>query len=672
MAFNFYNYIRINGILLFDSKEQKDKPNIQCDLSNIRINLYRVIKRNLRITKDDNINIATSSEKLVATTRTSKNGSFVFVVPRGRYIVAVDENTVPEGFGVLKKRLALDGLYNYKCIFKLREIHSIENTYNTKCTLSDDFVFYPCNTLKDIEGNVIHGHVNYDFDKNLVGLDNTRFYLKKGLSDVNKAAYKVFSGNISREVEIKFKPKNDDDLDRVRFDYDHGLIDNHTKIKRYIELLFDRRNLYSRGYIPMPPLKSGTTAVKEILDYISSEDADADIAAQAKKYIDTAVPKLDKVYVSPSKFFRIHYTMTGSNAVSAIDLNRNGIPDYIEEIGNAFDNSRKITCLERGFREPVLESNDKNYDVYVYNLKGVYGITFAKRIKKNIKSGSRIASSYICIDNNYSKDKGFKKSKLDCMRVTAAHEFFHAVQNAYNLDADSWWKEASATWNEDEVYHGINDYIQYVGKVFSAPGKPLEKNSYSGVVFAKYLSENHGGYDIIKSIWETHAKGVNNSLNAIDIALTENSKGYYDIGRAFNQYTAYNYNPSQYYKEGKLWEVDLYIKSTYTTYPVAEQKTYLDHMAADYILFKAEDNRAGTLQITLRTEANEKMGFKIQKRLKQSGLCEISEIISEGTANRADISCFGFGDIYSEICLIPANLDKSRDNVQYEYSTEML
>lgn len=404
---------------------------------------------------------------------------------------------------------------------------------------------------------------------------------------------------------------------------------------------------------------------------ISSEEADADITARAKKYIDNAVPKLDKVYISPGKYFKIHYTMTGINAVSPIDLNRNGIPDYIEEIGDAFDYSRKITCFERGFRQPLSGNDDKYYDVYVYNLKGIYGITFAKSIKKDAKTGNRIASSYICIDNNYSKDKGFKKSKLDCMKVTAAHEFFHAVQNAYNLDADSWWKEASATWNEDEVYHGINDYIQYVGKVFSAPGKPLEKNSYSGVVFAKYLSENHGGYDIIKKIWEVHGKGINNSLNAIDRALSENSKGF-NIGRAFNQYTAYNYNPSQYYKEGKLWEVNLYIKSAYSSYPVAEQKTYLDHMAADYILFKSEENKSGTLKITIRTEEKEKMGFKIQKRLRQNGLCEINEIFSDGSANRAEVSCFGFGDLYSEICLIPANLDKSKDNVQYEYLTEVL
>lgn len=103
MAFNFFNYIRINGILIFDPAEQKDKSNIQYNLSNIKINLYRVTKRNIRVINDNNIKVNISNEKLMARTGTSQNGSFAFFVPRGYYVVAVDENTIPEGFGVLKK-----------------------------------------------------------------------------------------------------------------------------------------------------------------------------------------------------------------------------------------------------------------------------------------------------------------------------------------------------------------------------------------------------------------------------------------------------------------------------------------------------------------------------------------------------------------------------------------
>ena len=37
------------------------------------------------------------------------------------------------------------------------------------------------------------------------------------------------------------------------------------------------------------------------------------------------------------------------------------------------------------------------------------------------------------------------------LRVTAAHEFFHAVQFAYDYDEDPWLMEATATWMEERV-----------------------------------------------------------------------------------------------------------------------------------------------------------------------------------------------------------------------------
>ena len=43
-------------------------------------------------------------------------------------------------------------------------------------------------------------------------------------------------------------------------------------------------------------------------------------------------------------------------------------------------------------------------------------------------------------------------TSVNPMRVTAAHEFFHAIQFAYDVDEDLWFMEGTATWVEDEVY----------------------------------------------------------------------------------------------------------------------------------------------------------------------------------------------------------------------------
>ena len=51
---------------------------------------------------------------------------------------------------------------------------------------------------------------------------------------------------------------------------------------------------------------------------------------------------------------------------------------------------------------------------------------------------------------------------LENMQVTAAHEYFHAVQYAYDATEASWFMEATATWAEDEVYDSVNDNVNYL------------------------------------------------------------------------------------------------------------------------------------------------------------------------------------------------------------------
>ena len=46
--------------------------------------------------------------------------------------------------------------------------------------------------------------------------------------------------------------------------------------------------------------------------------------------------------------------------------------------------------------------------------------------------------------------------------MTAAHEFFHAVQFAYNAFQDSWLLESTAAWVEDEAFDSVNDNYQYL------------------------------------------------------------------------------------------------------------------------------------------------------------------------------------------------------------------
>lgn len=457
-------------------------------------------------------------------------------------------------------------------------------------------------------------------------------------------------------------------VEKVEYAYRNGLIDEHNKILYTVYSVFNRRKLTGE-YRSQTPIKSGTGALEEIRGYLGRPDADRSIAETARKMMVTSVPPLNKTFRSPSGFFNIHYTLTGDNAVAYSARPFDDIPPYIRAVGEAFDHVKDFTCGTRGFRQPLTEAGRKTMDVYIYNLNGLYGYTSPVNSLSSWDSNN--APCYICIDNSYSGSKGFTQGRNECMKVTAAHEFFHAVQYAYNMSADTWWKEASATWNEDEVYTGVNDYVRYIGNYFAAPHKTLEKSSYGGVIFAKYLSENHGGFEIIRKIWENQGS-KNSSISAIDRTLKESGGGS-DLGRVFDRFSAYNFNPSQYYKEGKQWKARVSVEKTYQAYPVSVTGGRLDHLSSSYQLFKPL-GKGGPSKLKLVIQENNKArwGFKLQKRSKKDGRCSLTEIGMDRDHDRVEIVIGDVDKNFSEICLIPANLESDRDQLKYSYSASLV
>ncbi len=608
-------------------------------------------------------------KRLVSETKTNDSGEFKFYVVEGRYTVELELKTLPKSKGITENNIFIDIGERKNIDFYAREIHSIElKDFDRGVHIGDYVDLNP--VLKDRNGNILFAETDISSKDNKAKLTINRLRVNQEIFNNGKVDLNINTGGISKDVSLYFKAREINSIYKVRLSFENGIIDESTKILYYLYSLFDKSRLNGK-YKSQLPLKSGTTAVKEIYDYIRSESADEDVVKTAKKYLTLAVPKLDRTYVTPSGYFKIHYTTMGRNAVLLADKNRNGVPDYIELIGSAFEHVKEVTCVSRGFNFPVLEEGKTSFDINVFNLEGKYGFTYPLTYFDGGQYKKRRASCCICVDNNYSSDKGFKIEREGCVKVTAAHEFFHAVQYAYNVDAESWWKEASATWNEDEIYDGVNDYFQYLDNVFSSPEKSLEECSYGGVVFTKHLSENYGGYSIIKRIWEIQSTKFNSGINSIEAAVKER----YDnksLGAVYDKYTAYNFNPSQYYHEGDLWSKSVYIKNTFDSYPVVTQRGQLNHLSADYLLFKPlEEGQNKTLRISIEGKGTIKWGFKMQRRRAADNLCELIEIGSDTTVDGAEIICQGFGDIYKEVCFIPACLEKEHDGMVYNFSATL-
>ena len=257
-------------------------------------------------------------------------------------------------------------------------------------------------------------------------------------------------------------------------------------------------------------------------------------------------PERDAFILSPSGYFYIHYDIQGFNAPNLGDfygINSNvpnGIPDYIDEVALAADKSKEVIINQLGFLD-VVEDDDMIYDIYVKNYSaGVYGY--------NIPDLNIPGASYIEIDNAYEENM-YLTSGLNTMRLTVAHEFFHAVQRSYrnNLSfGEGYFWEMSSTWIEDIIVPDGNDYIYWVDNFFEDINQNISStDGYSIALFGHYLKNiiAEGNPEIIKKIWERYSTGVN-PLNAIKYVLEIDYNTSFEF--CWTDFCARNYFNSMY------------------------------------------------------------------------------------------------------------------------------
>ena len=247
-------------------------------------------------------------------------------------------------------------------------------------------------------------------------------------------------------------------------------------------------------------------------------------------------PTLDFYY--DTNHFRIHYDLTGSNAVDNTDSNGDTVPDYIETMAEVFEEVYNHEINELGFSPPPSDKGvggSDDYDIYVKHTSA-YGWTdwgdFIGNNENSSEKEKNAYSSYITMRNNYIGG-GFPNTELENIQVTAGHEFFHAIQLGYDGYEEIWLMEATATWMEEETYDDVNDCYQYMVPWFEKPylslNRPNVLHQYGSFIFFKYIEEHLGGPEIIKNTWEQSrmfdSSGDDNdySIQSIDLAL----KGHY-------------------------------------------------------------------------------------------------------------------------------------------------
>ncbi len=180
----------------------------------------------------------------------------------------------------------------------------------------------------------------------------------------------------------------------------------------------------------------------------------------------------------------VHYVVSSVDAPSLTDSNTNGYPDWIDSAAAELEVVWAKEVVAYGYRAPKSDLTSANHgpdgklDVYIADVGSdrLYG--YCTSDDPNATSPSYPygdISAYCVLDDDFAANQFPGVTGLDAFRVTAAHEFFHAVQAAYDFFDDLVLIEGTAVWMEDEVYDDINDNYQYfAASALQRPDVPFD------------------------------------------------------------------------------------------------------------------------------------------------------------------------------------------------------
>uniref|UniRef100_UPI001C809B5F MXAN_6640 family putative metalloprotease n=1 Tax=Nocardioides pelophilus TaxID=2172019 RepID=UPI001C809B5F len=263
----------------------------------------------------------------------------------------------------------------------------------------------------------------------------------------------------------------------------------------------------------------------------------------------------------------VHYPTNGSAAPDPTDSDNDGTPDYIEQVR---DTTQEIhtTYVEAGYRRPKPDGRRggrrNKVDIYIEDLGnlGLYGYCNSDEPNRPANRGDSSRWAYCVLDDDYAANEfGTRNTPLQNMQVTAAHEYFHAVQYAYDAFEDGWILESTATWVEDEVFDSVNDNRQYLrDSPLSSPQVPIDKFGrihYGVWIWWRYLTEKFPARtgmlpNLVLATWNLldGTPGAPDLYSTQALARVLKNRGT-SLKSEFQFFSAANRHPHTVYEEGE-------------------------------------------------------------------------------------------------------------------------
>jgi hypothetical protein len=244
--------------------------------------------------------------------------------------------------------------------------------------------------------------------------------------------------------------------------------------------------------------------------------------------------------------FCVHWVAAGLDAPRLTDSNQDGIPDYVQTVLGVAEHVHAVENGKLGWREPKSDGRKgggrAKTDVYLSEIGGqLFGYAAPDPNQGTRRNPlPRRLHGYLVLDNDYSAFEFPHTTPAHDLEVTLAHEYNHILQFGYDAYQDPWFAESTATWMEDQVYNGIDDYLRYVRRWIHRYDTPLTATSikeYGSAVWNAWLARRYGR-SILRNAWARaiHTRPGGFSVNAYESALR--AAGHETMAEAFTRFAA--------------------------------------------------------------------------------------------------------------------------------------
>ena len=362
-----------------------------------------------------------------------------------------------------------------------------------------------------------------------------------------------------------------------------------------------------------------------------------------------------------------------------------GVPDFVDKWAEYLEEVWAYETGQLGYIKPV-GTELYLYDVYIANTRdNITGnaddltpslgfnylgltVTYCDKDYSQICKDDKFhdSYSYILVNNSYSDDQA--------MKITAAHEFYHAIQFSYpSIDEwwsspdDHWWIEATATWMEEVVYDEINHYYTRVRSWLRSPELSLKNtgtiysgHEYGDVIFILYLTDVYlKDREFVRTVWERYEGGI----EALNTVLATEKYGKVDFESSFRGFIALNAvadigEAYGGYEEGKQYGRAAVTKE-HGDYPATSSVSSVPaphELGANYIHFLPPDNDGNRLTIEFDGSDGINWAAMLVKVRSDGTGFERDDLAIDPSYKTVCHSVDGFGSVYSEVFLIASVL----------------